>query len=134
MDELAALVCVTFGLPVAVLFAAGYLLQRRRSRVEAMFDTSEAAIPISYGENGSAHEPAPAVHCWELKRCALARRDRCPAYDRTYLPCWLARKLANGGRLEHACLDCFLCQPERIVEGVAPAAETAAEVSQSAHH
>lgn len=129
MDELVTLLCITFGLPVAVLFAAGYLLRHRRSRAEAMFGMSEAVMPGSYGGNGSAYEYAPGVRCWELKRCALARRDKCPAYDRTYLPCWLALKLANGGRLERGCLDCFLCQPERIVEGVAPAAGTAAEAS-----
>jgi len=129
MDALLTVVCITFGLPVAVLFAAGYLLRHRRSRLEAMFGTGQAVMPGSYGGNGSAYEYPPAVRCWELKKCALARRDKCPAYDRTYLPCWLALKLANGGRLEHACLDCVLCQPERIVEGVAPAAETAAEAS-----
>jgi hypothetical protein len=127
MAELMTLVCITCGLPVAVLFAAGYLLQHRHSRVEAMFGLSEAVVPISYAGPSSAHEHAAGVRCWEITQCALAKRDKCPAYDRTYLPCWLARKLANGGRLEHACLECALYQPERVVEGVAPAAESAAE-------
>ena len=129
MGELMALVCITCGLPVAVLFAAGYLLQHRRSRLEAMFTMSEAVVPDPHSGDGNSHESVPAVRCWELKRCALAKRDKCPAYDRTYLPCWLALKLTNGGRLEHACLECVLYQPERVVEGVAPAAETTAETS-----
>jgi hypothetical protein len=129
MDALATLVCITFGLPIAVLFAAGYLLQHRRTRAEALLGTSEAIMPAPHGGNGHAYVYTPGVRCWELKCCALARRDKCPAYNRTYLPCWLALKLANGGHIERACLDCLLFQPERIVEGVTPAAETAARTS-----
>jgi hypothetical protein len=129
MSALVALVCITFGLPVAVLFAGGYLLQHRRSRIEAMFGGSEAVTPMAYGGSSGPYKYDPGVRCWELKRCALAKRDKCPAYDRTQLPCWLSRKLANGGHLERDCLDCVLYEPERIVEGVAPAAETAAEAS-----
>lgn len=132
MSALVALVCITFGLPVAVLFAAGYLVQHRRSRVEAMLGTGKGLMPAPHG--ATVYEHAPNVRCWELKGCALAKRDKCPAYDQTYLPCWLSLKLANSGQLERACPDCVLYQPERIVEGVAPVAETAAETSQTGAH
>ena len=127
MDAWATLVCITFGLPVALLFVAGYLIRQRRTDAERMFAVSEVSRRAPYGGNGSDHEYPPKVACWELKQCALATRDKCPAYDRTYLPCWLAVKLANGGHMQHGCVDCFLYQPERIVEGVAPVAETAAK-------
>ena len=127
MGALTTLVCIMLGLPVAVLFAAGYLLRQRRSRVEAMFGTSEFFVPEHHSGSAGGNGHGSPLACWETKNCTLAKRDKCPAYDRTYLPCWLALKLANGGRLERACPRCVLYQPERIVEGVAPAAKTAAE-------
>lgn len=114
---------------MALLFVAGYLIRRHRADAERMFAMSEATTRASYGGNGSHHEYPPKVACWELKKCPLAVRDKCPAYDRTYLPCWLALKLADRGRLRHGCVECLLYQPERIVEGVAPVAETAAKAS-----
>jgi hypothetical protein len=129
MDALLALIGIAFGLPVALLFLAGYVLRHRRSRDEAMFGTDGrfAAGPHLVADAGHGH--APKVACWELKECSLARRDKCPAYNRPYLPCWLALQLANHGHLERACVHCLVYQPERIVEGVAPLAEATVNVS-----
>jgi hypothetical protein len=110
MDALLALMGIAFGLPVALLFLAGYVLRHRRSRDEALFGTDGrfAAGPHLVGDAGHAH--AANVACWELRGCSLAKRDKCPAYNR-------------------ACVDCLVYQPERIVEGVAPLAEATVNVS-----
>jgi hypothetical protein len=129
MDALLTLIGITFGLPVALLFLVGYVLRHRRSRDEAMFGTDERLTAGLHLVRDSARGYAPKVACWELRGCSLAKRDKCPAYNRTYLPCWLAVQLANGGHLERACVDCLIYQPERIVEGVAPLAEATANVS-----
>jgi hypothetical protein len=125
MGALVTLMCVTFGLPVAALYTAGYLVQHRRSRVDATLGASEHAMPAPHGAGTNAR----GVRCYEFKGCTLAKRDKCPAYDQAYLPCWLSLKLANRGQIERVCLDCVLHDPERMVGGIPPKAETSARGS-----
>jgi len=54
---------------------------------------------------------------WEIKRCPLPKRVSCPPYKRTYLPCWMALNLDNGGHLNDECLNCALFQLGDVVGG-----------------
>src|SRR3990172_3146726 len=107
MGEGFLLAVVRLGLPVIALFGAGYLLRRHRARVEEMFSTVDLAWrpQLAAGNPCGAGQPAA---CWQLMACPLAARDACPAYNRTYMPCWLAKKLASGGHLREQCLSCAL--------------------------
>jgi hypothetical protein len=120
MGEAFLLTVLRLGLPVIVLFAAGYLVHRYRARLEEMFTGADLAwrAPSAGGRAcGAAQEKA----CWQVMACPLAVRNVCPAYDRTYLPCWLARKLARGGQFPEKCLSCALYRPEQAIPGIAAA-------------
>ncbi len=43
--------------------------------------------------------------CWEQRHCAPGKCESCPAYQHAALPCWLARREAEGA-LPEACLLC----------------------------
>lgn len=43
--------------------------------------------------------------CWEVNNCSLERREDCLGYT-SPLPCWQARRMANGYLRE----ECFGCQ------------------------
>jgi hypothetical protein len=45
--------------------------------------------------------------CWEQRHCSAEKRERCPAYRHAALPCWLARREAEGA-LPEPCYGCGL--------------------------
>jgi len=119
MGEALLLTVVTLGLPVIALFGAGYLVQRYSARLQETFAAADAAWRAQL-VGGSPCGAAQEAACWQVMACPLAARDVCPAYERTYLPCWLARKLAGGGRLHRGCLSCPRYRPEQAILGAAP--------------
>jgi hypothetical protein len=58
---------------------------------------------------------AESKPCWEVKQCGDERKLRCPAFLAPALPCWIARRNAEG------CLPdgCPLCVLFRAGSGIA---------------
>lgn len=51
--------------------------------------------------------PASQQKCWDLKKCLAGDKERCPAFLRQNLPCWLATMLARESHsLKPECLTC----------------------------
>jgi len=125
MAEALLLTVVTLGLPVIALFGAGYAVHRYRAGLEGFL----AAADVDWRGEPALGGPCRAAPCWQIRACPLAARDVCPAYDRTYLPCWLARKLASGGHLREQCLSCALYRPEQAILGTPRAAPSGGGVS-----
>lgn len=53
------------------------------------------------------------VRCWDVKKCPVAMRESCPAYEKKDdLPCWLALMLSSKDyRLKADCLACQQFKP-----------------------
>lgn len=115
MNEVLSLILVRFGIPVVVLFAIGYLAYRFQRRPGAAFDRAGTEELSDFNHGKIVPQRLRPSHCWEIKGCPLAKRASCPAYNRRYLPCWMALKLANGGHLNHECLNCPLFRPTETV-------------------
>ena len=99
---LVLLFVLRLGLPLAVLFALGYLYERWAVRQSAdiprlVEDHTTASPRVGYA--------AQAAPCWELKGCSPEERKNCPAAQRPGLPCWLVKQMSEGG-LPEDCLDC----------------------------
>jgi hypothetical protein len=54
---------------------------------------------------------------WEFKRCPPAKKGELSPCKRTYLPCWMALSVDNGGHLNDECLNHALFQPGHVVGG-----------------
>jgi hypothetical protein len=93
------------GIPVVALFLLGFWLRGRTGWTRIGFNFSRpTGIP---GSAGSGMEPAPRTYCWQVQNCPAERRVACPAFERRYLPCWLANQLAHG-ELKRECSNCAL--------------------------
>lgn len=98
-------------LPLAIVLGVGYLLQR--------LDAKWQAEAQAQWEMAQAQQPTASLYlldrlnqpCWLIKGCDEAARARCPAAQQPQLPCWLARRSADG-RLPETCYSC-----ERLLYG-----------------
>jgi hypothetical protein len=103
--ELAVRLVVLSGLPVVLLFLLGYWLRGR---------TGEAGVKARLAHNAGGTQPdseflpdqTSKPRCWQVLACSMERRSTCPAYERMYLPCWLANQLAHG-ELKRECSACI---------------------------
>jgi len=103
MNDLYSLMAVLAGIairiaiPILFTAVAVYFLRRLDARWQ------------SEGRNMPARMEKPA--CWETMGCSPERRKDCPGYL-SALPCWQARRSANG-YLREQCLACkvFLKAP-----------------------
>lgn len=97
------------GVPVAVTAAIVWWLRRLDARWEAEADAQSRRVL-------ELKAPAPAVAqtgarpCWEERNCPEGVRDHCPAYFQPAVPCWLARRAADG-HLPAGCTDCASFTP-----------------------
>jgi len=103
MVGLFALRCI---LPVLVTIGLGYLMNRLVDRWEAEEEAERQMAP----QPQPVPEPAVvtailSVPCWLMNNCPPERREMCPAFQERGVPCWQARKQANGA-LPANCPDC----------------------------
>ncbi len=88
------------GVPLAITLAVGYWLEKK------------LRAPVTE----PTHEIKPvleqAAHCWEIKGCPPEAFQKCPAFLRQDLPCWLANQVATGV-VKTGCSTCglFKTQP-----------------------
>ena len=111
MVALFALRCVV---PLALTAALGYLMNRLVDRWEAEEAAAEALdkkpAPVPLMERPAAPERQSVLSllsfpCWVTNNCPEAKRRSCPACERDDVPCWQARREAEGA-LPANCPDC----------------------------
>jgi hypothetical protein len=100
------------GVPLAITLAVAYWLRRLDAKWEAEAWTQWKA---SQAQKEGAADPKP---CWTLKGCGETARAGCPAFKQPKIPCWLARRRAEG-RLPSACYNCELFSPRQVAQGLA---------------
>jgi len=103
---IAGMFLLRLGVPLAIMLLVGYLLRRLDAQWQAEAQmqpgTTQAQRPVV--PTPALTKPA-AQPCWVEKGCDEARRARCPAPKRPNIPCWLARRQAEG-RLPAECYNC----------------------------
>ena len=113
----AGMFVLRLGVPLAITIAIGYLLRRLDAKWQAeawaQWETSQMQEAAAGPTPSAAKQP-----CWTLKGCSEAVRDRCPAFKRPNIPCWLARRQAEG-RLPAACYDCELFSLKQVGQSIA---------------
>ena len=98
MTDLAAWIAVLVGIaarlaiPILVTAAAVYFLRR----LDARWQREARSAPVE------VRKPA----CWEVQACPAERSHDCPG-RLSPLPCWQARRSANG-YLREQCLTCIV--------------------------
>lgn len=84
-------VLLRIGIPAAVTTLIFLLLRRLDKR----WQKEAEAIPVI-----SSQRP-----CWETKGCSKEKRQNCPAFSQTGVPCWQVFRTKNG-LLREECLGC----------------------------
>lgn len=98
MVLLFALRCIV---PLAITIGLGYLMNRLVDRWEAEDARKLAAAPTPK----PATQSILSIPCWVTNSCPEKAREKCPAYRNPSLPCWEARRKADG-TLMAQCADC----------------------------
>lgn len=87
------------GVPLLITVAVAYSLHR--------LDVKWQLAALERNMRVAAGPP-----CWELRNCPEEKRARCVAFQRSTVPCWAARRAADG-RLPQPCLTCALFGKQR---------------------
>jgi hypothetical protein len=116
---IAGMFILRLGVPLAITLAIGYLLLRldRKWQAEAWAEWESSQLE----QKEQAGQAAPLMAgqlCCDLKECSQAVREQCPAFKRPNIPCWLARRRAEG-RLPAACYDCEFFSLKRVSQSIA---------------
>ncbi len=120
---IAGMFILRLGVPLAITLAVGYVLLRLDRKWQAEAWAEWESDQLQEGEQvkqaaGGVKSPAAKQVCWELKECGQAVREQCPAFKRPNIPCWLARRRAEG-RLPAACYDCELFSLKQVAQSIA---------------
>ncbi len=116
---IAGMFILRLGVPLAITLAVGYLLRRLDRKWQAEAWAEWESSRLEQGEQaGQATAPVAGQFCWDLKECSQAVREQCPAFKRPNIPCWLARRRAEG-RLPAACYDCELFSLKQVDQRIA---------------
>jgi hypothetical protein len=113
----AGMFVLRLGVPLAITVAVGYLLHRLDAKWQAEAWTQWETSQMQRTTAG-AMSPVAKQSCWTLKGCGEAARDRCPAFKRPNIPCWLARRRVEG-RLPATCYDCELFSLKQVAQSMA---------------
>ncbi len=89
------------GIPLAITLGIGYWLEKR------------LRPPVTEPTHNIQPILGQAQHCWEIKGCAPEAIQKCPAFIRQDLPCWLANQVATGS-LKPGCATCGQFKPVQV--------------------
>ena len=84
-------VLLRIGIPVIATALIFYLLRRLDKR----WKKEAEEIPVIISQRP----------CWEMKGCSEEKRQNCPAFSQTGVPCWQVFRTKNG-LLKEECLEC----------------------------
>ncbi len=101
------------GVPVLLVLGVGYVLTRYL-KVPAQSDIQAPpdAMGLSPAEWAKAITVPPVVPCWVQNNCDDAKRAKCPSFQRSHVPCWLAVQVAEG-KLRADCVHCAMFRLEQ---------------------
>ncbi len=100
-----ALFALRFLLPIALMMAIGYAMNKLADRWETEEKPADAALSIPLAVVSAGQAAALKVPCWVFRNCDEATRARCPAAQQPSLACWVAL-LRTEGRLPAKCAGC----------------------------
>lgn len=109
------------GVPLAITLLVGYGLRRLDAKWQAEARTRlEAHRAWNKKEIESAIEMYHVIEqpCWVLRECPESVRLDCPACQQPDIPCWMARRQAEG-RLPSTCYYCELFSLRQVAEAEA---------------
>jgi hypothetical protein len=90
-------VLIRFAIPIALTLVAVWFFRKLDQRWKAEAEEltrMQMALAL-----------AKRTPCWEQNQCSIAKRENCPAYLQTGVPCWQVMRDKHGN-LKPACLDC----------------------------
>ena len=108
---LVSMFILRLGVPLAITLLAAYGLRKLDERWQA---EAEARQALTVQTSRPTLQFSPNVHCWEKRGCSEETRRRCPAYQQSALPCWMARLRADN-RVPGGCYGCTLFQPKLVL-------------------
>ena len=116
-----AMFILRLGVPIALIGLISYALRRLDARwqAEALARSQQLACTNAITVPVTKTVPATATSliqepCWEYRACPETVRARCPAYLSTRLPCWIARRQAEGQLPSH-CNHCAIFTTARHI-------------------
>jgi hypothetical protein len=120
---IAGMFILRLGVPLAITLAVGYVLLRldRKWQAEAWAEwkSNQLEQEEQAGQAaGRVASPVAGQFCWDVKGCSQTAREQCAAFKRSNIPCWLARRRAEG-RLPAACYDCELFSLKQVGQSIA---------------
>ncbi len=100
-----ALFALRFLLPIVLMMAIGYAMNKLADRWETEEKSAGAGLSIPLAVVSAGQAAALKVPCWVFRNCDEATRARCPATQQPSLACWVAL-LRTEGRLPAKCAGC----------------------------
>jgi len=109
------------GVPLAITLAVGYWLRKLdakwQAEARARLQQQQAQEKAAAAKSALKMYRVIEQPCWVLKNCPDEARSKCPAVEKPYLPCWMARCQAEG-QIPPECYYCHLFSSRQIVETV----------------
>ena len=116
---IAGMFILRLGVPLAITLAVGYVLLHldRKWQAEAWAEWKSSQLEQEEQAGRVASSVAGQL-CWDVKGCSQTAREQCAAFKKPNIPCWLARRRAEG-RLPAACYDCELFSLKQVSQSIA---------------
>lgn len=115
------------GVPIALMCLVTWGLRRLDTRWQAEAVARAQQLAATKANSLALATARPALPaaiiqepCWEYRACPENVRARCPAYLSPRVPCWVARRQADG-QLPSQCCRCSLFTTARHI-GIGAAA------------
>jgi hypothetical protein len=104
---------IRLGIPLVITLAVAYWLRRLDAKwqAEAMLQWQASQATQENPEAGLTLYRRLEEPCWVTTGCNEDIRVNCPAYKRPTVPCWMARRGADG----QLPVECYTC--ERLLYG-----------------
>jgi hypothetical protein len=105
------------GVPLAVMAVVVYLFHRLDVRWQKeAWERWRTDLARDEGGEGASWLARLATPCWEEKECEPSAMGGCPAYKHNNVPCWMARRWAEGW-LPTKCYNCerFATAPSPVM-------------------
>jgi hypothetical protein len=101
-----AMFILRLGVPLVVMAVVVYLFRRLDAKWQSEAWERWHADLVQEQEGAGASWLARLTKpCWQEHGCAESAYRKCPAYTKSNLPCWMARRLAEGS-LPTKCYNC----------------------------
>jgi hypothetical protein len=101
-----AMFILRLGVPLAAMAVVVYLFHRLDARWQKeAWARWRTDLERDQDASGAGWLARLATPCWEEKGCEPSAVRKCPAHRQSSLPCWMARRLAEGW-LPTKCYHC----------------------------